>query len=430
MPVIPSPDNRIPERDAPPPDRQVFYLPGFDPRVPETYWGLFRREARITAGRRGLAIAVSDPVRSEDGLSLDWEVENGGTRTRYSLLRWDEIVRDRFPLSNARRMREVPVLWWRLWRSGYLKRFRKEARRFAAVILGVHVFYLVFALASLALAAAAASLLPMPWWAQGLVALPLAYGLLAGLMKLTLGKPLYVAHLVDDTTFTHAHAAGGEPRMGPRLDAFAERIRAAEGRASEIVVIGHSSSSFLGIEALDRLLARDPGFGTRGTPVSFVSIGSVIPWLGLDPRAEAFRGALSRFAAATAVGWLDVRAEWDWLSIHLRNPLVACGLPHPGPGRPAAIRVRVSELIEPEMLGRRKWNLFHLHFQLLMSSQAADAFDYVAFVTGPEPVHEVVARARAAAPVEPGDGVPDLRFAPPFPARGREVSAAPDAVLR
>lgn len=218
--------------------------------------------------------------------------------------------------------------------------------------------------------------------------------------------------------------------MGPRLDAFAERIRAAEGRASEIVVIGHSSSSFLGIEALDRLLARDPGFGTRGTPVSFVSIGSVIPWLGLDPRAEAFRGALSRFAAATAVGWLDVRAEWDWLSIHLRNPLVACGLPHPGPGRPAAIRVRVSELIEPEMLGRRKWNLFHLHFQLLMSSQAADAFDYVAFVTGPEPVHEVVARARAAAPVEPGDGVPDLRFAPPFPARGREVSAAPDAVLR
>ncbi|TXM86097.1 hypothetical protein FV219_26655, partial [Methylobacterium sp. WL122] len=41
--------------------RQVFYLPGFDPRQPETYWGLFRRESRLTAARRGLDIAVGEP---------------------------------------------------------------------------------------------------------------------------------------------------------------------------------------------------------------------------------------------------------------------------------------------------------------------------------------------------------------------------------
>lgn len=364
-------------------------------------------------------------MRAGDGLSLDWDVENGGTRTRYSLLRWDEIVRDRFPLSNARRMRDVPVLWWRLWRSGYLKRFRKEARRFAAVILGVHIFYLLFALASLAVAVLATGLVPLPWWLRLVVVPPLAYGLLAATMRLTLGKPLYIAHLVDDTTFTHAHAGGEEPRMGPRLDAFAERIRAAEGSADEIVVIGHSSSSFLGIEVLDRVLAADPGFGTRGTPVSFVSIGSVIPWLGLDPRAKDFRAALSRFAAARSIGWLDVRADWDWLSIHLRNPLPACGLPDPGVGRPATIRVRVSELIEPELLRRRKWNLFHLHFQLLMSSRAAHAFDYVVFVTGPEPVHEIVARARLETPADPLDGASG---APPV--RAALSSSAHDVALR
>ena len=54
--------------------RQVFYLPGFDPREPETYWGLFRRESRITSERRGIRIAVSEPVRSADGISLDWDV--------------------------------------------------------------------------------------------------------------------------------------------------------------------------------------------------------------------------------------------------------------------------------------------------------------------------------------------------------------------
>ncbi len=116
------------------------------------------------------------------------------------------------------------------------------------------------------------------------------------------------------------------PEMPPRLDAFAARIRAAEGEADEVVVVGHSSSSFLGIEVLDRVLARDPGFGRRGTPVSFVSIGSVIPWLGLDPAAAGFRDTLARFGRAAQIRWLDVRAPWDWLSIHKRNPLAACGL--------------------------------------------------------------------------------------------------------
>ena len=135
--------------------RQVFYLPGFDPREPETYWGLFRRESRITAERRGIRMSVSEPVRSGDGISLDWdvtsEIDGATTRVRYSLLRWDDIVRARFPRSNLRRLIEVPALWWRLWRSGYLKAFRREARRFHRVILGVHLLYLAFVVLSLSL---------------------------------------------------------------------------------------------------------------------------------------------------------------------------------------------------------------------------------------------------------------------------------------
>ena len=414
-PVISDPDSTAPATPPEAPGRQVFYLPGFDPREPETYWGLFRREARITAGRRGLSISVSDPVRSADGVSLDWQVENGGVPTRYTLLRWDEIVRERFPRPNGRRLADVAALWWRLWCSGYLRRFRREARRFATIIVGVHLIYLALVLGSLGLAALIVDLVPVasPW--RFVAVPPLAYALLAGLMRLTKGRPLYVAHLVDDTTFTHVHAAGGEPRMAPRLDAFAERIRAAEGRAGEIVVIGHSSSSFLGIEVLDRVLARDPGFGARGTPVTFVSIGSVIPWLGLDPRAEGFREAMERFGQARAIGWLDVRADWDWLSIHLRNPLVACGLPCPGPGRPTVIRVRASELMEHAVLRRRKWNLFHLHFQLLMSSRSPEAFDYVALVSGAEPVHTLVTRwGEKAAADEEADALAEGAAAAPL----------------
>ncbi|KQT57229.1 hydrolase [Methylobacterium sp. Leaf456] len=379
--------------------RQVFYLPGFDPREPETYWGLFRRESRITSERHGIRIAVSEPVRAGDDISLDWdvrsEIDGATTRVRYSLLRWDDIVRARFPRTNLRRLAAVPVLWWRLWRSGYLKAFRREARRFHRVILGVHLLYVAFVVLSLVLATALVSFAPLPGLAQAVLVPLLAYAILGLVMRVTRGKPLYVAHLVDDTAFTHDHASGREPAMHRRLDPWAERIRAAEGQASEIVVIGHSSSSFLALEALDRALAQDPGFGSRGTPVTLVTIGSVIPWITLDAQAEKPRAALARIGAETRFGWLDVRAKWDWLSIHLRDPLSASGLTAPPPGRIAFLRVSIEDLIEPEIVARRRWNLFRMHFQLLMSSRAPGAFDYAAFVAGPEPVHAAVARLAA-----------------------------------
>jgi len=370
-------------------------MPGFDPREPETYWGLFRREARLTAVRRGMAITVGDPKRSADGLAVDWRVDLDGHTTHYTLLRWDDIVAARFPRANGRRLLEVPALWWRLIRSGYLRPFRREARRFARVILGVHLIYLFLVVLSLGVTAAAIDLVPGLSGFWKILAVPvLAYGILALLMRATRGKPFYVAHLVDDTAFTHDHASGADTRMRARLDAFASIIRGAEGRASEIVVIGHSSSSFLGLEALDRVLVADPEFGRRGTPVSFVSIGSVIPWITLDPRATESRGALARVAASDAIRWLDVRAKWDWLSVHQRNPLSASKLPAPLVHRPVAIHVRIEDLIEKRIIARRKWNLFRMHFQLLMSSRDPEAFDYVAFVAGAEPVHALIRRWR------------------------------------
>lgn len=372
-------------------------MPGFDPREPETYWGLFRRESRLTAQRRGMVIAVSDAERSADGLRLDWQVRAEGAETRYTLLRWDDIVRDRFPRPNWRRLIEVPTLWLRLQRSAYPRKLKREGHRFARVIIGIHIVYAALALLSIGLAAALvafspASALPPP--VRLLVVPILAYAILGLIMVATRGRPLYVAHLVDDTAFTHDHASGAEPRMHGRLDAFAEVIRAAEGQASEIVLIGHSSSSFLAVEALDRILAHDPDFGRRGTPVSFVTIGSVTPWITLDPLAVKARTALARVAAATAIGWLDVRAKWDWLSIHRRDPLRASGLPSPGRGRPIVIHVRLDDLIEKRIIRRRKWNLFRMHFQLLMSSREPTAFDYIAFVAGPEPVHAAIERWR------------------------------------
>ena len=53
--------------------------------------------------------------------------------------------------------------------------------------------------------------------------------------------------------------------------------------------------------------------------------------------------------------------------------------------------VMISDLITGADVGRRQWNLFQMHFQLLMASQSVDGFDYLDLMTGPEPVHALAA---------------------------------------
>jgi hypothetical protein len=143
------------------------------------------------------------------------------------------------------------------------------------------------------------------------------------------------------------------------------------------------------------VLTADPDFARRGTPVSFVTVGSVIPWITLDANAAKTRAALVRVAAAPAIAWLDIRTKWDWLSIYKRDPLSGSGLPSPKDHRPIELYVRMPDFVEARTLFRRRFNLFQMHFQLLMSSYSPHTFDYISFVTGPEPIHVLIQRWRS-----------------------------------
>ena len=54
----------------------------------------------------------------------------------------------------------------------------------------------------------------------------------------------------------------------------------------------------------------------------------------------------------------------------------------------------MPDLVSHRRLTRRRFNLFQMHFQLLMSSESPDTFDYISLVTGPEPIHRLIERWR------------------------------------
>ena len=76
--------------------RTVFYIPGFDPRGPVHYHGLYRSEGTKQAAVNGLLPAVSKR-QTVDAVEARWTVEAGGVETDYRFLRYEDIIRAQWP---------------------------------------------------------------------------------------------------------------------------------------------------------------------------------------------------------------------------------------------------------------------------------------------------------------------------------------------
>ena len=80
----------------------------------------------------------------------------------------------------------------------------------------------------------------------------------------------YVLYLLSDTIWTWEFSHRQRPEWDARIDRFAQYLdqrRRKTSDAEEIVIVGHSSGSFLGTEILARALKLDPDLGRRGPRV-------------------------------------------------------------------------------------------------------------------------------------------------------------------
>ena len=79
------------------------------------------------------------------------------------------------------------------------------------------------------------------------------------------GKRTYLLYLMCDTIWTWEFSHRERPEWDQRLDRFAQHVCdvARSSEAEEIVLVGHSSGSFLGTEILARALKLDPSLGKQ-----------------------------------------------------------------------------------------------------------------------------------------------------------------------
>lgn len=392
--------------------RHVIFLQGYDPRGRAAYYRMFRGELRKFGALYGLAPRIGRPKVSPDDLVASWTIDTEGkgwrTHTTYDFLRWEDLVqRDRDVPAWQTIPHALAIYGWLLVR-GILFRFIRAHWRFAAFISYPYVALLAEILVAGGIGLAVhggLAALGLPGIVSAALAIAAFAGTLAGLV--VKGEPYtYMLYLMADTIFTYQFAHGRRPDWDERVERFARHLAdvARTTDADELVVVGHSSGSFLGVEIVARALEIDPDLGRHHARIAFLTVGGNLPIVGFLPPAQAFREHLRRLAVEPSIDWIDCQSRKDVMNFFPFDPIAGHGL-DVGTARrnPHVAIVRLRDLITPARYNLFRWQFFRVHFQFVMANDRANAYDFFMIVCGPLSLAARMAQPELALAIATGD---------------------------
>lgn len=383
--------------------RLVIYVQGYDPRGLAKYYRMFRQEFRKTLALYGLTgtvgKAADDPARFVTTWHADMHGPGWDVDTTYMFLRWEDIIRADFARPAWWKVPAMYLVMLHLIAHGVLWRILRAHWRFGLFISYPMVLTTLWALAGSAAGFGAATLLA---WGGLPLGLADAIGAGVGLAALATAvrqteRYTYLLYLCDDIVSTWQFAHRRRPDWEARMDLFAGYVVDAvkSSDADEVVVVGHSSGSFLAVDVLDRALARDPALGDHGRPVRLLTIGANLPIVGFHKRAQGFRDRIRRLATSAQIDWIEFQSRHDIMNLWPFDPVAGHGIAV-GPARrnPKVVSISFRDMWRPGNFGRRRWRFFQAHFQFLLANELTEApYDYYLICCGPQ---DLAARAAAA----------------------------------
>lgn len=372
--------------EAPVRRRHVFFVSGFDPKGASYYHGLYAAQARLQGEVTGVTYAVGARTRCPNG-NTQWTVDavsaQGATRTTYEYVRWDDIVRSRWPrgalgvLAGSARayasaIASGPALV-KVWKAA-----PKTLFSLAYPALFWLAVLLVAVLAGLVVAAVARALFGLGGAWPLLAAAVATAGVLVAALRWE--RRLHTSWLLRIYQFAADWAAGRIEALPPRLDRLADdvRRRLEDPEVDEVLVVGFSVGSMLAVSAAARLAPGQHG------KLSLLTLGHCIPLLGLMPRATSFRAELARLGELPALTWADFSSPTDWGSFALVDPVPLClGSGAASLRGPVLASPRFHTLFQPDAYAQIRGDKRRMHLQYLMAAPLPGSYDYFALTAGP-----------------------------------------------
>ena len=396
--------------------RHIIYIQGYDPRGLAQYYRMFRTELRKFARLYGIEATTTRPQAADGSETASeiasWTIETRAadwqTRTDYDFLRFEDFIQRDLAQPIWRIVFHAVWIYWRLILRGTAYRFFAANWRFATFITWPHLVLLAEAIGCGAIAFGVEwglHRLGLPHLLGIAAAVAVFVALLGTVLKYT-EKRTYVLYLLSDTIWTWQFSHRQRPEWDERIDRFAQHVVkvASDSPAQEIVLVGHSSGSFLGVEILARALKLDPELGRHGPRIVLLTIGGNFPIVGFHAASRDFRDRMRQLAVEPSIAWIDCQARKDVMNFFQLDPLAAHGI-DAGPARrnPVIVPVRFREIILPAHYNSFRWQFFRVHFQFVMANEVPHAYDFFMIVCGPVPLAERMAAPQAALAVATGD---------------------------
>jgi hypothetical protein len=394
-------------------NRHIIYVQGYDPRGLAQYYRMFRTELRKFARLYQLTAIISRPESAPDGETASWAIETKSTdwhtRTAYDFLRWEDLIQRDLKWPIWRTVGVAMAIYWRLVFSGTIARFWRAHWRFATFISYPHFLLFNEAIWSLGAAFAVGAglkALGMPGFLCITAAAAAFVAVLGAILKYTENQT-YLLYLLSDTIFTWQFSHRERPEWDQRIDRFARHLAnvAASSDAEEIVVVGHSSGSFLSAEIVARALKLDPDLGRHGPRIVLLTIGGNLPIVGFHAASSDFRDHLRELAVEPSIDWIDCQSRKDVMNFHPFDPIAGHGIDVGALRRnPTIVPVRFRDIIKPENYNRFRWKFFRVHFQFVMANERPHPYDFFMIVCGPVPLRERMADPVAALALATAEG--------------------------
>jgi pimeloyl-ACP methyl ester carboxylesterase len=392
--------------------RHIIYIQGYDPRGLAQYYRMFRTELRKFSRLYQLSATISRPKVAADGEIASWTIETKAadwqTHTAYDFLRFEDFIQRDLAAPIWRTVLHAVWIYWRLMFSGTIARFARANWRFATFITYPHFVLLLEAVGVAGIAYVfekGLNAIGIPELFSIAAAAAIFVALLGTALKYT-ENSTYVLYLLSDTIWTWQFSHRQRPDWDQRIDRFAQHLVevARESEADEIVIVGHSSGSFLGTELLARALQRDPALGHRGPRIVLLTIGGNFPIVGFHAASGEFRGHLRQLATEPSIDWIDCQARKDVMNFYQFDPISSHGIAAGADRRnPVIVPVRFRDIVKPEHYDSFRWQFFRVHFQFVMANERPDAYDFFMIVCGPVPLSERMMLPDAALAVATGD---------------------------
>ncbi|MCB1500981.1 MAG: hypothetical protein KDK07_14520 [Bauldia sp.] len=363
--------------------RRVVHISGFEPI------GVDGLDRRMKSGLRkfsalwGANATSTPPVTSEDGRSVLWQVDatgpNWATQTRYTVLRWDELMAPYTGGSWVGRVANGYLALFGLIGNGTLSRYFRANVRYGLFFIYPLLLLAGFVLAGIA-AALIAAMLGIP--AAPVTAPVLGLVVFAVLLR-GLGGYFYLDFALSDWAFAADLARDRIAGLDTVVERFTEEVIAAlrDPNADEVLLSSVSLGAVMMAEAIDRVFAREPDANIYMRRATFLTVGSSILKIGLHPEAERLRRLVGRVGAEKDLRWVEYQAKVDPINFYKTDPVKDLG--NRRTGRPQVRQIRIRSMMHDADYRRAQRSALHLHRQFVMPNGKRYFYDFYQISFGP-----------------------------------------------